>query len=119
VAASYVLPLPSFVRTFGQAPDRTASVLLHVAGVNCRHSTEQFVAALRRDDEYRVRGYVRVEAWPEPSRPAAVRITFDPSATGEAALKRAITEPYYDAAADAWRSSAYRIEGYDPLADEP
>jgi hypothetical protein len=62
---------------------------------------------------------VRVEARPEPRWPAAVRITFDPSATGEAALNRAITEPNYDVAADAWRFSAYRIEGYDPLAAEP
>ncbi len=116
VAATYAWPLPSFVRTFGTASGPTATVLLHVGGVNCRHSTEQFVAYLRREDEYRVRGYLRIEAWPEPSRPAAVRITFDPSLTGEAALQRAITEPYYDAAADAWTFSAYRIEGYDPVS---
>lgn len=116
VAATYAFPLPSFVRTFGDAPPRTASVVLHVAGANCRHSTQQFVAYLRRDDEYRVRGYLRIEAWPEPDRPAAVRITFDPTVTNEPAIKRAITEPYYDAAADVWKFSAYRIAGYDPLA---
>jgi ferredoxin len=115
VAATYAWPLPSFVRTFGAAPAQTATVLLRVDGVNCRHSTEQFVAYLRRDDEFRVRGYLRVEAWPEPSRPAAVRITFDPATTSAAAIKRAISEPYYDLAADAWIFSAYRIEGYDPV----
>ena len=115
VAATYVFPLPSFIRTFGDAPARTAAVELRVGGVNCRHGTEQFVAYLRRDDEYRLRGYLRVEAWPEPDQPAAVRITFDPSATSDPAIKRAISEPYYDAANDAWKFSAYRIAGYDPL----
>ena len=115
VAATYAFPLPSFIQTVGEPPARTASTRLRVDGVRCRHSTEQFVAYLRRDDEYRVRGYLRVEAWPEPGV-GAVRITFDPGRTFEAAIQRAITEPYYDASADEWRFSPYKIEGYDPLA---
>jgi ferredoxin len=116
VAATYLIPLPSFVRTFGEEPAQTASVLLRVEGVNCRHGTEQFVAYVRRDDEYQVRGYLRIEAWPEPSRPAVVRFVFDPAATNELRIKQAITEPYYDMASDTWTFSAYRITGCDPLA---
>ena len=115
MAASYAFPLPSFVQSFGEHPAHSATLPLRVRGVNCRHSTELFVQNLQRDDEYRVRGYLRVEAWPEPGA-AAVRISYDPSRTSETAIKRAITEPYYDAQQDAWTFSAYRIEGYDPTA---
>jgi hypothetical protein len=45
-----------------------------------------------------------------------VDVTFDPTVTDEDAIKQAITEPYYDAVADFWRNSPFRIEGYDPLA---
>ena len=30
-------------------------------------------------------------------------------------IKRAITEPYFDTTANFWRTSPFRIEGYDPL----
>jgi ferredoxin len=113
VAASYAFPLPSFVQSFGERPAQSATLSLHVRGVNCRHSTEVFVQTLRRDDEYRVRGYLRIEAWPEPGT-GAVRVIYDPARTSETAIKRAITEPYYDAEADSWTFSAYQIEGYDP-----
>jgi Pyruvate/2-oxoacid:ferredoxin oxidoreductase delta subunit len=116
VAATYAFPLPSFIETIGEAPAQTASLRLRVQGVNCRHSSEQFVAYLRRDDEYSVRGYLRVEAWPQPGM-ADVRLVYDPTRTNEQGIKRAITEPYYDLAAGAWTFSAYRIEGYDALAE--
>jgi hypothetical protein len=45
-------------------------------------------------------------------------VAYDPSLTNELAIKRAITEPYYDVAADFWRMSPFRIEGYDPLEAE-
>lgn len=116
VAATYAFPLPSFIETLGEAPAQTAAVRLRVQGVNCRHSSEQFVAYLRRDDEYGIRGYLRVEAWPQPGM-ADVRIVYDPTRTDEQRIKRAITEPYYNLAAGEWTFSAYRIEGYDPLAE--
>jgi ferredoxin len=115
VAASYAFPLPSFVQSYGERPAHSATLPLRVRGVNCRHSTELFVQKLRRDDEYRVRGYLRVEAWPAPGA-AAVRIIYDPSRTNETTLKQAITEPYYDEKQDTWTFSNYQIEGYDPTA---
>ena len=63
---------------------------------------------------FRVPGYFKVAAWPDPKL-ADVRITYDPSLTNEAAIKRAITEPYFDTTANFWRTSPFRIEGYDPL----
>ena len=51
---------------------------------------------------------------------ADVRITYDPAQTDELAIKRAITEPYYNLWDDVRRSacfiSPFRIEGYDPLS---
>ena len=41
------------------------------------------------------------------------------SATYADAVRRAITEPYYDAVADFWRDSPFAIEGYDPLGLDP
>ena len=114
IAATYALPLPSFVHNRGQVPAQTATLSLRVRGVVCRHSSEQFVQYLQRTDEFALRGYLRIEAWPEPST-ATVQITFDPTRTNEAALKRAITEPQYDVTTSAWKFSPYKIDGYNPL----
>lgn len=113
VAATYAWPLPSFVHTRGQRPAYTASLRLSVSGVNCRHSSELFARQFERADEFRVRGYLRIEAWPSPDW-TAVRLTYDPTATTEATLKCAITEPYFDARSNTWTSSRYRIAGYVP-----
>ena len=115
VAASYAFPLPSFVRTIGTPPAQTAAVMLRVHGATCRHSTELFVRQLERRDEFKVRGYLRVEAWPSPDV-SPIRITYDPRATSEAAIKQAITEPVFDLEGGRLRVSAYEIEGYNPLA---
>jgi ferredoxin len=116
VAASYLFPLPSFVRTIGTPPARTAAVLLRVRGANCRHSTELFVQQLERRDEFKVRGYLRVEAWPNPDA-SPIRITYDPAQASETAIKRAITEPIFDTGGRL-RVSAYEVEGYDLLVDD-
>jgi hypothetical protein len=117
VAATYAFPLPSFVATYGAAPELTDNVTLRVSGVKCRHSTEQFVEFLtQRDDEFTVRGYLRVEAWPEPGW-GTVRLVFDPARTNAARLRSAITEARFDPAAGTWSHSPYQIEGYDLLAD--
>jgi len=63
---------------------------------------------------FRIPGYVKLEAWPGPNA-ADVRITYEATVSNEGAIKRAITEPYFDATADFWRSSPFRIEGYDSL----
>jgi polyferredoxin len=113
VAASYATPLPSFVHVEGQSPSQTASVTLQVRGVKCRHSTEMFVKQLLRNDELKVRGYLRVDAWPAPGQ-GKVRITYDPQRASERLVKQAITEPTIDPDGNL-QPSDYAIEGYDPL----
>jgi ferredoxin len=118
VAATYAFPLPSFVATHGAAPTKTESITLRVSGVKCRHSTEQFVEFLTtRDDEFALRGYLRVEAWPEPGW-GAVRLVFDPTRDTAVRLRSAITEARFDAAGGTWSHSPYRIQGYDALSSE-
>ncbi len=69
---------------------------------------------LERDDAFQIAGYIKLEAWPA-SDAAEARITYDPSVCDEAAVKRAITEPYYDSVGGMWRLSPFQIEGYDQL----
>ena len=115
VAASYLFPMPSFVRTRGDRPGRVAAAELQVKNLTCRGRANLFFYFLERDDVmYQVPGYLKVEAWPDPNL-ADVRITYDPNLTDEAAIKRAIIEPYFDMDANFSRSSPFRIEGYDPL----
>lgn len=114
VAASYLFPMPSFIRTRGDRPDRVATVELQIEDLTCRGRANLFFYFLERDDMHAIPGYFRVEAWPDPKL-ADVRITYDPILGNEAAIKRAITEPYFDMTADFWRTSPFRIEGYDPL----
>jgi len=116
VAASYLFPIPSFVKTYGDPPAEVAEFPMKVEGLTCRGRANLFFYFLRRDDLWEVPGYLMVEAWPGPAL-ADVVVTFDPSATDQRAIQQAITAPYYDAAADfARRDSPFRIEGYDPTA---
>ena len=114
VAASYVFPLPSFVKSHGSRPAQVAKVRLKVENLTCRGRANLFFYFLQRDDASQIPGYFKLEAWPGPGI-ADVDITFDPTATDEHAIKQAITEPYYDAVAEFWRTSPFVIEGYDPL----
>jgi hypothetical protein len=114
VAASYLFPLPSFVKAHGTRPEQVAKVKLRIDGVSCRGRANLLCYFLERDDMYGIPGYFKVEAWPGPGV-AEVHVTYDPSLTGEAAIREAISEPYYDVLADYWRMSPFLIEGYDPL----
>ena len=117
VAAVYVFPLPSFIQVAegrNDAPMETATVELKVGNLGCRGNASLFCYFLERDDEYEVQGYLKTEAWPGPGI-APARIIYDPSRTDEAAIKEAITEPYYDPVAGVWRASPFEIEGHDPL----
>lgn len=69
---------------------------------------------LERDDMFQISGYFKIEAWPGPDF-AEVHVTYDPSRTNEAAIRQAVTEPYYDVLTDQWRMSLFQIEGHDPL----
>jgi ferredoxin len=114
VAASYLFPLPSFVKTRGEEPAVTASCRLDISNLTCRGSSNLLVYFLTRDDVFELTGYLKLEAWPAPGV-AQARITYDPSLCDQASIKQAITEPYYDALEALWRLSPFEIEGYDPL----
>ena len=113
--ASYVFPIPSYVRTHGTPPEQVATIELRIEGVRCRGRGNLLLYFLQRDDVYEIPGYFKVEAWPDPEI-ADVRVTYDPAQADATTIKLAIAEPYYDAVADYWRMSPFSIEGYDPLA---
>jgi Pyruvate/2-oxoacid:ferredoxin oxidoreductase delta subunit len=115
VAGSYLFPIPSFVKSRGEVPEHVARLELEVGSLTCRGRANLLYYFLDRDDRLAIDGYLRVEAWPGPLS-ARLRVSYDPALTDEAALKQAITEPYYDVGSDYWRNSPFQIEGYDPLA---
>ena len=118
VAASYVFPMPSFVKSRGTLPDRVATAELRMSNLHCRGRANYLFYFLNRDDELRVPGYLKIEAWPGPGM-ADVRITYDPGKTDEAAIKRAMTELYYNDFRKRLEHSPFQIEGYDPLGLGP
>ena len=115
VAASYMFPLPSYVKTHGARPAEVATVKLQLHDLECRGRANMLFYFLERDDLYQLPGYFKLEAWPGPGV-ADIRVSYDPRQTDAAAVKQAITEPYYDVLGDRWRMSPFVIEGYDPLA---
>jgi ferredoxin len=115
VAGAQLFPLASYTDERGTAPAGAASIELRVTELNCRGRAVLFDSLLRRDDLQAIEGYLRLEVWPAPETGRA-RIGFDPRRTDADGIRRAITEPYYDATTDAWRASPFGIEGYDPLA---
>ncbi|MFH0980850.1 MAG: 4Fe-4S binding protein [Planctomycetota bacterium] len=118
VAATYVFPLPSFVKTRGDAPAQTATLRLQVRGLTCRGKATLFAYFVERDDEYELPGYLKIEAWPGPGL-ADARITYPPCQISEERIRRAITEPYFDGVQSAWHVSPFEIAGYDPLGLNP
>ncbi len=115
VAASYAVPIPSFVKTHGERPASVATMELEVQELTCRGRATLLVYFLERDDLWHVPGFWRLEAWPGPGS-AKVRVIYDPTRSDPDLIKAAMTEPYYDAVSDRWRTPPFRIEGYDPLA---
>jgi ferredoxin len=115
VTASYLFPLPSFVKSRGTPPANLAQMELAVEHLTCRGRANLLVYFLERDDLFAVPGYYRLEAWPSPDT-ARIRLIYDAERTEELSIKQAITEPYYDALANIWRNSPFVIHGYDPLA---
>ncbi|MHC4816668.1 MAG: 4Fe-4S binding protein [Planctomycetota bacterium] len=109
VAGAWLAPLPSFTWTRGDPPLRTEEVEFLVHDLTCRGRANLFVYYLERDDDLRLKGYLRLEAWPGPGA-ARARITFDPSATNATTIREAILEPYYDNDRGFWRMSPFRIE---------
>ncbi|MCO6437038.1 MAG: 4Fe-4S binding protein [Phycisphaerae bacterium] len=115
VAAAYLAPLPSFRTHRGAAPSVADHLELRMNGLDCRGRANLLKYFLERDDLYAVDGYVQLEAWPGPGL-ARVRISFDPQRADAARIRRAITEPYYDAGSGIFRFPPFEIEDYDALA---
>ncbi|MDJ0522949.1 MAG: 4Fe-4S binding protein [Planctomycetota bacterium] len=116
VAASWLLPLPSFRWSRGEAPETVATIEAEIDGLTCRGSANLLVYFLTRDDELELPGYLALEAWPGPDT-ARARITFDPGLVDEDAVRSAITEPYFEPEWQDWRHAPFRIEGYDPFTE--
>jgi ferredoxin len=114
VTASYLVPVPSFIKHRGELPAQTETATLHVGELTCRGRANLFAYFLERDDLFAVPGYLHIAAWPGPGW-AEVHITFDPTKTDAAAIRRAATEPYFDVEGNLWRQSPFQIQGYDPL----
>jgi polyferredoxin len=114
VAATYLFPLPSFVKTRGEMPTITATTDLEIQNLSCRGKANLLMYYLERDDVFELSRYLRLEAWPGP-HVAHIRITYDPSLCDELAIKQAITETYHDPDAGIWRHSPFKVEGYDLL----
>ncbi len=114
VTASYLVPVPSFVKHWGERPAEVATVELQVENLTCRGRANLLAYFLERDDLFAVGGYLRIAAWPGPGS-ARVQITYDAGKTDEAAIKQAITEPYFEMPGNSFRQSPFQIEGFDPL----
>jgi ferredoxin len=122
VSAAYLYPMASFVKSQGVPPSTSAVVEMKIENLTCRGRANLLVWFLQRDDLALPLRFFKLEAWPG-SGPSLARITYDPEETDEEALKRAITEPYFQDRSDAvdahWFHSPFRIRGYDPLAPAP
>jgi ferredoxin len=114
VAAAALFPLPSFRWSRGELPLEAAWLDVRVGDLTCRGRANLFVWFLDRDDDLKVAGPLRLEAWPEPGEGRA-RIGYDASRTDPDAIRAALSEPYFDGATGAPRPSPFGVEGYDPL----
>lgn len=113
VAATYAFPLPSFIAVRqsaeGQpAPEVVGTAEFHIENLTCRGKATLLMWFLERDDEFAVPGYLKLEAWPGPGA-ARARITYDPSAADESALRDAILVAYFDHLENRWRASPFAL----------
>jgi len=108
VTAAYRFPVASFVHERGTPPAVTRTVALRIPELTCRGRATLLTFFLDRDDLLALPGYLRLEAWPEPQGGRA-RIAFEPARTSDAAIRRAIAEPYYDLAGDRWHLSPFTV----------
>ena len=119
VFASYAWPLPSFVKAravASAAEDEQpfAIVDLQIHELTCRGRGTLLWYFLDRDDEFAVSGPLRLEAWPG-DEPARVRVHYDPALAHPDAIQAAIVMPYFDMVGSRWRTSPFRIVGYEPF----
>ncbi|MBM3318955.1 MAG: 4Fe-4S binding protein, partial [Candidatus Eisenbacteria bacterium] len=108
VTATYAFPAPSYASERGERPPVTATLDLEVGDLTCRGRATLFTYFLERDDFLAISGYLRVEAWPAPGGGRA-RIAFDPSVARPEDVRRAITEPFFDAQLGLWQHSPFEL----------
>lgn len=116
VAASLLIPLPSFRWERGQAPVTTSELELRLEGLTCRGKANLLVYFLERDDDLELSTYLELDAWPGPGI-ARVVVRYDPRTTDADAIRAALTEPYFEPRWEDWRHAPFRIEGYDPYGE--
>jgi len=125
VAAAYLVPLPSYVKTRGSVPPAVDSVELRVSNLSCRGRANLLYWFLDRNDMFQLPGagdgpgYFKLEAWPG-SQWSRVRVSYNAEHADASDVRRAITEPYFnlqdDPQSSRWMESPFAIQGYDPLA---
>jgi len=113
VGASYLFPVPSYVKVSGREPEEVASLQLKLTNLRCRGRANLLFYFLERDDLYRIPSYFKLEAWPGPGV-ADIRVSYDPSKADNQLIKKSITEPYFDPSYG-WRESPFAIEGHNIL----
>lgn len=109
VVADVACPLPSFVKVQGDKPAQTACAEWGIENLGCRGRANLLLYYLQRDDDYALKGYLKLEAWPGPGH-ARTMITYDPAAIDRQAIEDAMTEPYFDAVAQIWRQSPFKLQ---------
>lgn len=113
--AAGLIPLPTFVyQRDNPVPDKIGICHLQIEGVKCSGTAKLFIYFLNRRDENQIPGYLKVSTSPA-SGYIDVTIRYDSSQTAEKAIKDAIIQPYYDEQDGRWRTSPFKILGYDLL----
>jgi hypothetical protein len=93
VAVSRSRPLPTLVMERGKPSPRLEQTVFRVDGVSCRRSAQAFATLLlQRNDEYALRGYLRVECYAGLDAGTAV-VAFDPEEASAAAVRNAFMQP--------------------------
>jgi ferredoxin len=113
VAASWLVPLPSFRWSRGDAAAATGRAELTIEGLSCRGKANLLTYFLTRDDDLELGGAVALEAWPGPGSARAV-VRFDPAHVSAEDVQRAIVEAYFEPGTQRWRLSPFRIAGFEP-----
>lgn len=112
--ADLAFPLPAFVKSNGIKPAKVATVEVQVANLTCRGRSNLLWYYLIREDEFELKGYLKLEAWPGPGSAHAV-VSYDATLNNEDSIRQAITEAYFDSVANVWRLSPFNIKDYNPL----
>ena len=116
VTASYLVPVPSFLKRVGTARAATATETLQIENLTCRGRANLFAYFLERDDLFadpRVPADRRLAGTGLGGSSHHVRSDARPIWRP---CERAITEPYFEADDEFLAVVPVQVQGYDPLA---